>query len=154
MLCFAYGSNMNWDQMRDRCPSSRFIGIAVLRDHRLAITRRSGERGCGVADVVREGGARVWGIVYEVADLDVSNLDAAEGFKPGRCQNSYYRRECLVFLDGEDQRPLTVSAYFGNPQPNPPPPNATYKDLMLAGARHWQLPEEYIRELEQIEVSG
>ena len=62
--------------------------------------------------------------MYEIADLDVDKLDASEGFRPGRDKNSYYRRECLVFLDGEDQRPLTVSAYFGAPQPNPPFPNA------------------------------
>jgi len=154
VLYFAYGSNMNWKQMRERCPSSRFVGIAVLRDHKLAFTRESDDRSCGVADVVAENGTQVWGVVYEIADLDVGKLDASEGFRPGRDKNSYYRRECLVFLDGEDQRPLTVSAYFGDPQPNPPLPNAEYKNLILAGAKHWHLPEDYIRELEQIEVSG
>ena len=42
----------------------------------------------------------------------------------------------------------------GYPQPNPPLPNAVYKTLILTGGRHGHLPEEYIRELEQIEVSG
>jgi len=154
VLYFAYGSNMNWKQMRERCPSSRFVGIAVLRDHKLAFTRESDDRSCGVADVVAENGTQVWGVVYEIADLDVGKLDASEGFRPGRDKNSYYRRECLVFLDGEDQRPLTVSAYFGDPQVNPPLPNAAYKNLILAGARHWHLPEDYIGELEQIAVSG
>ena len=154
MLTFAFGSNINWNQMRERCPSSRFMGIAVLRDHKLAFTRESDDRSCGVADVVAENGTQVWGVVYEIADLDVGKLDACEGFRPGRDKNSYYRRECLVFLDGEDQRPLTVSAYFGDPQPNPPLPNAAYKNLILAGARHWHLPEDYIGELEQIAVSG
>lgn len=154
MLTFAYGSNMNWDQMRERCPSSHFVGIAVLCDHKLAFTRKSVNRGCGVADVVAENGAKVWGVVYEIADLDVGKLDASEGFRPGRDKNSYYRRESLVFLDAEDERPLTVSAYFGDPQPNPPLPNAAYKNLILTGARHWHLPDEYVCELEQIEVWG
>ena len=154
MLYFAFGSNMSWNQMRERCPSSRFVGIAVLRDHKLAFTRKSVNRGCGVADVVAQGGAQVWGVVYEIADLDVGKLDVSEGFRPGRDKNSYFRRECLVFTDGDVQRPLTVSAYFGDPQPNPPLPNAAYKSLILAGARHWHLAEEYIRELEQMEVRG
>ena len=154
MLYFAFGSNMNWNQMRERCPSSRFVGIAVLRDHKLAFTRESVKRHCGVADLVVEEGAKVWGVVYEIADSDVGKLDVSEGFRPGRDKNSYFRRECLVFLNGEDQRPLTVSAYFGDPQPNPPLPDDTYKNIILAGARHWPLPGEYIRELEQIEVSG
>jgi gamma-glutamylcyclotransferase len=154
VLYFAYGSNMNWKQMRDRCPSSRFVGIAVLRDHQLAFTRKSVKRGCGVADVVAKHGSLVWGVVYEIADLDLGKLDASEGYKPRGDKNSYQRRECSVFLDGENQRPLTVSAYFADRQPSPPRPNAAYKDLILVGARHWHLPEEYIRELEQIEVSG
>ncbi len=95
----------------------------------------------------------MWGVVYEIADLDLGNLDVSEGYRPGRDKNSYYRRECLVFLDGEEQRPVTVSAYFANSQPNPPLPNASYKNLILAGGRYWHLPEEYIRELEKIEVS-
>lgn len=153
MLTFAYGSNMNWDQMRERCPSSHFVGIAALRDHTLAFTRGSINRGCGVADVVAEEGAQVWGVVFEITDLDVGRLDTSEGFRPGRDQNSYYRRECLVFLDGEDHRPLTVSVYFGERQPNPPLPNDAYKNLILTGARHWHLPDEYIRQVERIEVS-
>src|SRR5436190_1270926 len=111
MLNFAYGSNMSWRQMRERCQSSRFAGIAVLRDHKLAFTRASANRGCGVADVVPENGAHVWGVVYEIDGLDVGQFDASEGFRAGRSKNSYSRRECLVFLDGEDQRPLTVYAY-------------------------------------------
>ena len=154
MLYFAYGSNMDWNQMRDRCPSSRFAGIAVLQDHTLAFTRKSVRLGCGVADVVAEDGAHVWSVVYDIADLDVGKLDVSEGFRPGGDKNSYYRRECLVFLDGEEQRPVTASAYFADPQPNPPLPNAAYKNLILVGGRYWHLPEEYIRELEKIEVSG
>jgi gamma-glutamylcyclotransferase (GGCT)/AIG2-like uncharacterized protein YtfP len=154
MFYFAYGSNMDWNQMRERCPSSRFVGIAVLRDHKLAFTRKSVTRGCGVADVVAEDGVQVWGVVYEIADLDLGKLDVSEGFRPGRDKNSYYRRECLVFLDGEEQRPVTVSAYFADPQPNPPLPNAAYKNLIVTGGRYWHLPDEYIRELERIEVSG
>lgn len=41
MLYFAYRSNMHWDQMRSRCPSARFVGVALLRDFRLAFTGSS-----------------------------------------------------------------------------------------------------------------
>jgi gamma-glutamylcyclotransferase len=154
MLYFAYGSNLDWSQMRERCPSSRFVGIAVLRDHKLAFTRKSICRNCGVADVVAGHGRNVWGVVYEIDESDVCKLDKSEGFRPGREKNSYFRRECLVLMDGDAHRPIVVSAYFADPQLNPPLPNAEYKNLILAGARHWQLPAEYIRELERIEVSG
>jgi len=152
MLYFAYGSNLNWQQMQERCPSARFVGVALLPDYKLAFTRESVNRGCGVADAERERGRKIWGVIYEIADLDAGKLDISEGYRPGRETNSYWRRECLVLLDGDEQRPLTACTYFGDPQPNPPLPNAEYKQLIVSGARHWLLPEEYICELETIEV--
>ena len=78
---------------------------------------------------------------------DVGELDKFEGYTPGRNKNSYFRRECTVLLNGDDQQSLTVSTYFGDWQPNPPPPNSKYKNLILTGARHWHLPKAYIRNL-------
>lgn len=153
MLYFAYGSNMNWQQMWERCSSARFVGVAILTDHKLAFTRKSVNRGCGVADAVREDGRIIWGAVYEIDDLDVGKLDVSEGYRPGREKNSYWRRECLVLLDGDQQRQLTACSYFGDPQSNPPLPNQEYKQLIVSGARHWHLPDGYIRDLEAIEVS-
>jgi gamma-glutamylcyclotransferase len=152
VLCFAYGSNMDWTQMKERCASTRFAGVALLPDHRLAFTRKSVKRGCGVADAVPGVGRELWGVVYEVSDSDVGKLDACEGYSPGRAKNAYWRRECRVLLDGDDRRPLTASAYFGDAQPSPPLPNQAYKDLILSGARHWHLPNRYIEDLERIEV--
>lgn len=154
MLYFAYGSNMNWEQMRARCPSARFVGIAVLTGHKLAFTRKSLRRGCGVADAVREEHKMIWGVVYKVDDPEVAKLDLSEGYRPGREKNSYWRRECLVLLDGDEQRRLTVFSYFGEPQPNPPPPNSEYKELIVTGARYWRLPNAYIAALEAIEAAG
>jgi gamma-glutamylcyclotransferase len=154
MLYFAYGSNMNWQQMQERCPSARFMTVATLPGHKLAFTRKSPKRGCGVADAVPRPSQKLWGVVYELAALDVGELDKCEGYTPGRNKNSYSRRECVVLLNDDGQQPLTVSTYFGDPQPNPPLPNMDYKNLILSGARHWRLPEAYIRLLDdQIEVS-
>jgi gamma-glutamylcyclotransferase len=154
MLYFTYGSNMNLQQMQERCPSARFVSVALLTDHKLAFTRKSIKRDCGVSDVVSERGRKVWGVVYEISDLDLGKLDAWEGYRPPREKNAYWRRECLILQDGNDKRPLTVSTYFGDPQSNPPPPNADYKQLIVSGARHWHLPEDYVCDLEAIEVRG
>lgn len=154
MLYFAYGSNMNWQQMQARCPSARFISVALLPDYRLAFTRKSIKRDCGVADALPERGQKMWGVVYEISALDVGALDTSEGYRPGRKKNSYFRRECLVLLSGDDQQPLTVSSYFADPQPKPPLPNIRYKNLILSGARHWHLPVGYVQQLEeQIKVN-
>lgn len=152
MLYFAYGSNMDWQQIRERCPSARFICVAELKDHRLAFTRESKNRGCGVADAVSEPGKNVWGVVYEMDEGDIHRLDKAEGFVPGRLDNAYNREDCQVYLDGDEEKPLTVSIYIAVKQDNPPLPNLEYKKLIVEGAKFWQLPPEYIKKLEQVEV--
>jgi len=153
MFYFAYGSNMDWDQINERCPSARFLGIAELRDHRFAFTRRSKKRGCGVCDAVSDKGKAVWGVVFEIDDVDVSRLDIEEGYQPGRTTNSYWRKECHVFVNGDDKQRMNVVSYFGEPQENPPLPNSEYKNLLVSGAHRWQLPAEYIRQLESIAVA-
>ena len=152
MRYFAYGSNMNWEVIRARAPSAKFISIARLKNHRLAITRKSARRRCGVADAVSDQGHEVWGVLYEIDERDFVVLDDAEDFVVGRAQNSYTRRENNVYINGEDS-PLLAWVYFAEKEDNPPLPSAEYKRLMVEGARHWQLPEKYIEQLEQIKVA-
>jgi hypothetical protein len=58
-----------------------------------------------------------------------------------------------LYRGGNEGDPLAVSVYFANHQPAPPLPNDKYRGLIVRGARHWQLPDWYIQELEQIEVA-
>lgn len=153
MLYFAYGSNMDWAQMRERCPSARFVCVAKLQGHRMAFTRRSQIRNCGVADAVPDPRRDVWGVVYEISERDTANLDASEGFSPARARNSYTREERHVLTDGDDKKLLAVWVYFAQAEPNPPLPNTEYKSLIVEGARFWHLPPAYIAELEAIETA-
>jgi hypothetical protein len=67
-------------------------------------------------------------------------------------QNEYTRESHYVWRDGHAKRPLLVALYRGHPQPNPPLPDCEYKNLIVAGAKHWELPTDYIRELESIQT--
>ena len=87
MYYFAYGSNMNWQQMQRRCPSSQFVCVGRLANYRFAIARHSQLRGCGTANIIAEKGSEVWGVVYDVSDRDLILLDR---FEDG------YRREPMV----------------------------------------------------------
>ena len=84
MLYFAYGSNMDWAQMKERCPWAKFVCRAKLPSHRLAFTLRSCSRRCGVADILRDETKDVWGVVYELPENELKNLDKDENFNPGR----------------------------------------------------------------------
>ena len=58
-----------------------------------------------------------------------------------------------MFVEGDAAKPMVVMTFIANEEPNPPPPNATYKELIIAGAREWNLSAEYIAQLEQIVTS-
>ena len=150
MLYFAYGSNLDWTQMQDRCPGSHFHSRALLSDHRLAFSRYSQKRKGGVADIIPDLGQEVWGVVYELTDNDLQELDNAEGYQEGREKNSYLRVEREVCVEGDRGQPLQVLTYIAVQQPDPPFPNREYLDQIIRGARHWGLPAEYIKGLEKI----
>ena len=87
---FAYGSNMNREQMLSRCPSSKRIGIAYLIDHKIAFTHFSSKRKSAVADILVSPGDEVWGILYKITINDLAELDKKEGFP------NVYRRVSLI----------------------------------------------------------
>jgi len=154
MRYFAYGSNLDWDQMRERCPSSAFVHVACLRDHALAFTRYSPRRGCGVADVVRRTGHEVWGVVYELSDDDGCRLDAFEGYVPGRRRNGYRRIDTRVAIDGFDTRTIEVVTYeVCERRSTHVPPDRRYLDHLRRGARAWGLPEAYQAALRDVAVA-
>ena len=144
MYYFAYGSNMNWEQMQRRCPSAQFVCVASLKDYRFAIARHSRLRNCGTANIFADAGSEVWGIVYAVSELDLVTLNAFE--------DGYRREKLLAWATGDSQRSLEVLVYIAEKEDTVPLPNPEYKRLILDGARHWKIPESYCSMLEQIQA--
>lgn len=154
MLYFAYGSNLDWDQFKTRCPSARFICKGVLKDYRFGFTRRSSNRRCGVMDIIKDRGKIVWGVVYHIDELDLGRLDTSEGYNPGRQRNAYQRIERIVYDEGDENKPLTVYTYdVVEKSEDTIPPNQEYKSLIVNGANYWKLPEDYIRQLINISTN-
>ena len=138
MLYFAYGSNLDWEQMKKRCPSARFLCVARLAGHKLAFTRLSDRRQCGTADVVQARGSDVWGVVYRLDECDFGPLDEYEGCVLGRANNAYDRIEAQVLQNGDEARGTTAWIYVVNAKSEREHvPNVEYKRLMTDGARHW-----------------
>ena len=154
MLYFAYGSNLDPARMNGRCPTAKFVCRAALPNHRLCFPRAGGMPAHGVAGIAVCCSSSTWGVIYEVPEFDMKSLDKAEGYHPERMpeDNSYNREPCQVLQEGDHARPIAAQAYFAVAQPNPPLPSATYMCHIIEGARYWHLPDEYIAELEAIEV--
>ena len=87
---------------------------------------------------------------------EVKDLDKDEDFSPARPndQNEYTREDSYVWKEGDSDQQLLVALYRGHPQLNPPLLSDDYKELIVAGAKHWNLPAEYIRQLESIHTKA
>ena len=79
VIVFAYGSNLDENQMRSRCASARVETRAVLPNHALAFGGFSHRWGGAVASVIPEPGARVEGLLYGIRPSDLAVLDRYEG---------------------------------------------------------------------------
>lgn len=156
MLYFAYGSNLDPEQMRSRCPANGIAGLAALRNYRLIFPLPSERWGGGVSSVQPVHGQTVWGALYELTDEDLASLDTYEGFRVGGDQHNLYEREQVsVDLvrpdDGSFPRRVRAWIYIARPT-NPTPPSRRYLDTMLRGARYHRLPDDYIAGLEAVKV--
>ena len=156
MFYFAYASNLDPEQMRERAPGHRVIGLAVLHDYRMGFPRYSQLWNGGVASPQLAHGESLWGMLFEVTEHDLERLDVYEGFRAaGDQHNIYERQQEFVELvrpdDGSVPRRLRAYLYFAHTS-NPRPPSRRYLDAIIRGARAFQLPEDYIAQLEAIPV--
>ena len=90
-LYFAYGSNLNPEQMKQRCPDSQLIDVARLDGFQLAFAGYSKRWGGGVATVWEDPAGIVEGIVWLISDRDLELLDRCEGYP-----HSYGRVSLMV----------------------------------------------------------
>lgn len=103
VLYFAYGSNLDDDQMRARCSSACVVARAVLPNYALAFGGFSHRWGGAVASMVRSKGARVEGLLYGLDDVDLRALDRFEG-----CPFAYERVVRLVLDEHGRRRRVTT----------------------------------------------
>jgi gamma-glutamylcyclotransferase len=137
-LYFAYGSNMLTRRLRERAPSARVVGPAVLRDHELHIHKKARD-GSAKCNVVPHPGAVVHGVLFELDDDDWAALDRAESRGAG------YER-VAIDLDGR-----IADLYVAQPGyiDEALLPFSWYLDFVVAGAREHGLPEEYVARIER-----
>jgi gamma-glutamylcyclotransferase (GGCT)/AIG2-like uncharacterized protein YtfP len=85
-----------------RCASARLVGRAVLRHHALAFGGFSHAWGGAVATVLPARGARVEGLIYQLARIELRALDRYEGHPYA------YEREQRLVVDEHGRRRRTT----------------------------------------------
>ena len=137
-LYFAYGSNMNPEQIRRRIPEARAVGRATLKGWRVV------ER--LYADIERSRGSRVEGVLYLVTKTELHRLDLYEGYP-----NVYNCFKVIVHAElmGNPSVRYRVPAFpyamtpetrkrrDGTPYPD------WYRVTCATGARYWGLPNAF-----------
>ncbi len=127
---FAYGSNLNRDEMLERCPDARPHVTARLEGWRLTFR--------GVANIEPAEGRTVHGALWWLSRDDAAALDAYEGVP------SYYRQRIVqVQTDNGPRRAMAYlmerPSYLGLPSPG-------YFSRIAEGFDHWGLP---VRDLQK-----
>ena len=133
---FAYGSNMDLDQMCARCSGASLLGPATLRGHRLLINQR------GVATVEQHASYDVYGVLWVVTAAHLERLDVFEGVALG-----HYVRTSFAVETGRGA-PIEAIAYRALDS-TPGAPRAGYLELVLQAAERQNLPREYLLELSE-----
>ena len=133
-LYFAYGSNINLEQMDYRCPDATVVGPVVLENYELLFRRG------GFATIAPKEGGRVHGLLWSITPECERSLDYYEGYP------RFYDKQTVTVRDGLG-RELPVMAYIMDGRFREPmlPAESYYKGI-LEGYRQNGLPTQPLKQ--------
>lgn len=140
-LYFSYGSNMDKNQMLERCPTAVYKGVGLLPRHRLVFNRKGTYRDGSVASVesnIDDDKSKVYGVVWEMTAKDLIEMDKIED------PLAYERVKTVIQCQGS---PLLCNMYVSIPESDPPPPDKEYVRLIVDAAKLAELPSGYIQSI-------
>lgn len=124
-IYIAYGSNMDLEQMRHRCPKAQLLGTGLLEGWRLMF---KGSKTGAYATIEREKGLTVPILLWRISAADEERLDRYEGFP-----NFYYKRIIRAIRtdgNGEDLGRTQGMAYIMHEERNLGLPAMHYFDVL------------------------
>ena len=123
-LYFAYGSNINLDQMAYRCPGATPLMPVVLNGYELTY------RGGGVANVIPKENSTVLGLMWQLTPECEKSLDRYEGYP------NFYHKTDVAVTDPETGKIYYTMMYEMDERfRDPAIPSAIYFNGILEGYR-------------------
>lgn len=132
MYYFAYGTNLNKKQMRERCPGGKPKFSVVLPNYKLIFTGWSRQWKGGTASIKPFKGEKVLGAVYEMSESDSKKLDRFQDYP-----STYNRLKVTVWTDDGD--PVEAVTYIKNEQSPETKPSPEYLATIQQGYKDWQI---------------
>jgi len=134
---------MSFEQMKERCPGSKYLGVARLNGYKLDFTKMSTIRCGGVADIVESVNVCVYGLLYSITDDDLANLDVKEKGYTRQTVNCFKYHNVLDYnpLKGCDVEALVYTVV--NKSAATIPPSMEYLKIILDAAYMSMFPTKY-----------
>ncbi len=136
MLYFAYADNMDIENLGSRNVIFEKVATGKVRHYRLAF-HKPAEDGSGMADLQDDRGNVVEGVVWDVPEASLDNLDVYEEVDKG-----HYRRQPIVVQTSKGE--LDCITYRAAKYRNGLKPRRDYLEKIIRGAEAHRLSGEYI----------
>ena len=138
VYCIAYGSNLDEERMKKRCPGAEVFGTSVIHGYRLLFKQSlSG----AYATIEQDANCSVPVVIYRMTPDDEARLDRFEGYP-----RYYYKREFLLPVWGLNGRKKKLRrnciAYILHEDRMLGEPSEEYFDLLDGGYERWEFDRE------------
>jgi len=132
-LYFAYGSNINLEQMAVRCPAATPVCPVALDNYRLAF--RGSFNFSGVATIIPAQGEKVYGLLWRITPACEQALDRYEGY------SRLYGKEQVTVRDRNGQQyPVMVYIMAREFCLDPAEPSQSYFSGIVQGCKQNGIP--------------
>ena len=133
-LYFAYGSNINQEQMAFRCSDASPAALAYVQNFKFIINE------IGVATIIPASDSVVRGVLWQISKSDEDQLDIYEGVS----SNLYTKESSNVSVGDENIDALVyiaTNSEFGKPRKN-------YLEIIINGIVSFNGDEEWLNEIQ------
>ena len=137
-IYLAYGSNLNHQQMAERCPNANYLGNTELKDWRLIFK--------SVATIERELGKYVPVGIFQITNECEKALDIYEDYP-----HLYDKKELDVILDGSQ---VTAMTYVMVGKYGIAPPSRKYFNVISEGYKNCGLNSDFLLEAEEYSIQA
>ncbi len=144
---FIYCEWLDSSLVKKYLPSAELVTTGTCEDHKVRFVSYeddNGQKFAGGCCLTPAPGETLYGVVWKISEEDLHKLDDLVNIHEGR-----YTREYRAVMGANGTPYATVSHSIKHPTGDSKPSEA-YLSHMLAGAREFQFPEEYIQKLEAL----
>ena len=127
MLYFAYGSNLNHEQMKRRCSGAKYIKKHTLKSYKLCFSHKTKSSIYGHANIITNKKSKVLGALWDINKKDEKELDWYEGV-----DYNYYKKNYFT-LKGKKVLVYVQKIYYLQK------PNSTYLHTIIKGYKDCSL---------------